>query len=36
MPIAGKDNGRFLTNKVTENFNLVDTNNFHYYDYDHG
>ena len=31
MLIAGKNNGRFLKNKVAEKFYLVNTNNFHYY-----
>jgi hypothetical protein len=31
MLMAGKNNGRFLKNKVTEKFYLVNTNNFHYY-----
>ena len=33
MLIAGKNNGRFLKNKVAEKFYLVNTNNFYYYDH---
>ena len=33
MLIAGKNNDRFLKNKVAEKFYLVNTNNFRYYIY---